>query len=125
MFLILCGVVIVVVWAYILWVREWLEARFPDSFYTKIIHHGEDWLWSNSRTILAARLYWVGGIFVALHDMLAASGFDVTPFTTEVANLLPEKYRPLALAGLLMVTGIAFEWLRRATVEPLASKQGG
>lgn len=43
---------------------------------------------------------------------------------TQIAEIVPEKYRPLALAGFLALTGIAFEWLRHVTREPLPGKEG-
>ncbi len=114
MFLIICGIVIVVVWSYILFVREWLVAKWPDTF--KWWHEQvEDRLWARSRAILVARLYWVGGIVIGIHELVAASGYDVTPLLHEIAKFIPEKYQPLALAAFLGVTGIAFEWLRRKT----------
>ena len=77
-----------------------------------------------SRTLLIARLYWLGGIFIAIHDKLAEYGFDVTPLITQVSDFIPENYRPLALAAFLALTGLAFEWLRRVTREPLPGKVG-
>ncbi len=119
MFLILIAIVIIVAWTYILFIREWLEARYPTSFYTRVIHHTEDVLWANSRTILVSRLYWVGAIIVALHDLAAQAGLDWTPLVSQVAAFVPPQYQPLALSAFLFLTGIAFEWLRRKTTTPV------
>jgi hypothetical protein len=60
---------------------------------------------------------------VAFHDLIAAAGADWTPIVNEVAQFLPEKYRPLALAAFLFGSGILFEWLRRITTEPLEERK--
>lgn len=117
MFLIFLAVIIVIVWAYVLFIRDWLDKTYPTQYgwwYTL-----ENNLWASSKTILTARLYWVGGIVVALHDLAANAGFDWTPITTEIGNFIPGKYRPLVLAVGLAVTGILFEYLRRITTKPV------
>jgi len=122
-FLLYCGIAVLVLWIYILFVREWLVDRWPDQF--KWWHEQvEDKLWDRSRTILTARLYWVGSIVIALHEFFAQYGMDWTPITQEISKLIPEQYRGLALALMLGLTGIAFEWLRRVTTESLTEKKG-
>jgi hypothetical protein len=120
--LILCAIVIVLAWLYIWVARPWLASRYPKVW--QWIDTAESWLIDRSRTLLIARLYWLGGIFIAVHDTLAEHGFDVTPLITQVSDFVPENYRPLALAGFLALTGIAFEWLRHVTREPLPGKVG-
>lgn len=117
MFLIVLSIIIFIVWAYVLFIMDWMFARWPDQvgWWRKM----EDTLWAQSKTILTARLYWIGGVIVFLHDLAAQAGIDVTPITNELSNFIPEKYRPLALAGFLMVTGIMFEYLRRITSTPV------
>lgn len=116
MILILAGVGILVAWAYILFVREWLVARWPATF--SKWHAIEDTLWASSRTILIARGYWLLGLIVAIHDILATNGFDWTPITTQVGNYLPAEWRAPALSVFLILTGAIFEWLRRVTPAP-------
>lgn len=123
MFLIVLGVTIFLVWFYILFGREWLIALWPERFTTW--HQIEDTLWSNSKTLLATRLTWLGSAVLGFHEWLAASGFDVTPITTEITNLIPDdykKYVPLIFALGLAIIGYAFEWLRKQTTEPLSAK---
>jgi len=116
---ILAGITIVVVWVYILWLREWLVARWPATF--SKWHAIEDWLWASSRTILIARGYWVLGVITAIHDYLATQGFDWTPFTTQIMNALtfvPADLRAPMFGLFLIATGAAFEWLRHVTSAP-------
>ena len=120
--LMLCAIVIVLAWLYIWVARPWLANRYPEVW--QVIDKIEAWLIDRSRTLLIARLYWLGGIFIAIHDKLAEYGFDVTPLITQVSDFVPENYRALALAAFLALTGLAFEWLRRATREPLLGKVG-
>ena len=116
----IAGIIIFVLWAYVLFIRPQLRDWFPEFF--DRVNMIEWWLWDNSRTIISARLYWVGGILIAIHDFVAEQGADMTPFLNEAANLIPERYRPLALAGALVFTGALFEWLRRITTQPLEEK---
>lgn len=69
-----------------------------------------------SRTILAARIYALVGGLVTFHDMALpyVTGADLTPITAKVP--------PVAWLGLMIGTGILFEWLRRITTEPLSAK---
>lgn len=96
--------------------------RFPTLW--DYIDPVERWLVDHSRTLIIARLYWIGGIVIAIHDTLASYGMDWTPLVNEVTNLTPEQFRALALAGFLAATGVAFEWLRRVTRQSLADKKG-
>lgn len=124
MFLILCGATIIAAWAYILFIREWLVANWPDRF--GWWHQLEDTLWAKSRTLLIARLYTIGGIVVAIHDALASAGLDWTPLTTQITNaigFIPENLRALALGLFLMLTGIAFEKLRQWTTGPIGGTE--
>jgi hypothetical protein len=118
MFLIILGVIIFVVWSYILFIRGWMLAKWPDRVGWLFTIDNE--LWAKSRTILGARLYWVGGAVVALHDLAGAAGIDVTPITTQLAAYIPEQYRGLALSVGVIATGVLFEYLRRRTTVPVA-----
>jgi len=120
--LILCAIVIVLAWLYIWVARPWLANRYPKVW--QWVDTAEAWLIDRSRTLLIARLYWVGGIVICIHDKLAEYGMDWTPLVNQFTDLVPETYRPLALAGFLALTGIAFEWLRHVTREPLPRKVG-
>lgn len=124
MFLPVLALIIFVSWFYILFVREWAVSRWPDHFgpWYKL----EEWLWLNSRQILIARLYWVGGILIGLHETLAQQGFDVTPFLVQIEEYIPERWRPMLAPFIIPVflgaTGVLIEWLRRITTEPLDAK---
>ena len=68
------------------------------------------------RTILVARIYTLVGALIAAYDFSAdyvhsIGGFDLTP-------IIPERYR-LYIPGALMLTGMVFEGLRRATTTPV------
>jgi len=117
-----CALIVFLAWAYIFFGRPLLRERFPKIW--AYIDPIEDWLVANSRTLIIARRYWIGGAVIAIHDTLASYGMDWTPLVNEVTNLIPADYRPLALAGFLAATGVAFEWLRRVTRESLAEKKG-
>lgn len=109
------GIVIFVVWAYVLFLRPRVLVAFPklEAFEIK--------LWKGSRQVLVARVCSLGGLLVALHDWVLASGADTSSLLHEIAAFLPEKYQPLALAGALFVGGLALEWLRKATDGPVGS----
>jgi hypothetical protein len=123
MFLIVIGIIIFVVWFYVLFLREWLVAVWPERF-TKW-HDIETYLWLNSRQILVSRVYWFGGAIVGLHEWAAAAGFDFTPIVQQITDLIPENYQkfvPLFISLGLIVTGWVFEKLRKSTTEPIEIK---
>lgn len=116
--LIAVGVVIVFVWAYVLFIRDWLYKELPGTAYSKW-YDIETKFWSASRTILVARGYTVAGILLSIQSLIAASGVDVSPFVNELAKLIPEHYRGLAIGLFFILTGIGFSWLRKVTSAPL------
>ena len=116
-FLILLGVLIVVGWGYIFFLRPVLKKRYPATW--EIIDRVEATLWDRSRTMLSARLYWLSGALVSIHELGAAAGLDWTPFTDAVGGLVPEQWRGLLVGGILIVTGLLFAWLRKVTTEAL------
>jgi hypothetical protein len=111
--LIIFAAVILAFWVYVGFIRNILALRWPKTWawFDEI----EGRLWRHSRTLLASRLYWVGGLIVAAHDLLAGAGMDWMPLTTEIANLIDPRWRPIALAAFLVLTGMLFEWLKRTT----------
>jgi hypothetical protein len=125
MLLIIIGTGIIVVWSYILWGREFLVEHFPGGRIQWWHEEIEDKLWASSRTILAARGYQLAGALVALQGIAASAGVDVTPVVNELAKLVPEGYRGLALGLGMVFTGIAFEWLRRISSGAVGDKQEG
>lgn len=112
--LLISFVLIVLVWFYIMWGRDWLLKHLDGTKYDHY-HQQLRQLWGASRTILVGRLYWLIGILMGLHEMAIAAGYDFTPIYTEIANLFPERFRPLSLAALLYVTGIVIIKLRAVT----------
>jgi hypothetical protein len=121
-FLYLCIAVVALAWIYILFVRELLVEMWPAKFARW--HAVEDKLWDRSRTLLIARLYIAGSIIIAVHDALAAQGaIDWTPLITQITSVVPEPYRPIALAVWLALTGVAMEWLRRTTTGTVAERK--
>lgn len=119
MFLIVIGILVFLIWGYVLFVRPYLVAKYPE--FGKFAAW-EDTLYSKSRTILVAKGYWLGGILVGLHEVAAQAGLDVTPITDELGKFVPEQYRGLAIAVVLFATGIAFRWLRQVTTSSLDDK---
>jgi hypothetical protein len=117
MLLIIIAVSVLVVWAYVLFLRPFLIAKYPTTFGKFAAVEGA--LWDQSRSILIARGYSLAGILVGLQGLASAAGVDVTPFITELGKAIPEGYRTLAISGFLILTGIGFEWLRRVTTKPL------
>lgn len=109
------GIVIFVVWAYALFLRPKVLAAFPalQAIETK--------LWAGSRQVLMGHVLSIGGLVVGLHDFMMASGTDPSTFLNELATFVPEKYRGLALAGVLFLSGIALSWLRKVTTGPVGS----
>lgn len=121
MFLLIVFTLIFLVWFYIMWGREWLFDKFAgtkvDSYHEKVRK-----LWGESRTILVGRLYWLVGILMGLHELAIQAGFDFTPIYREIANLFPEKFRPLALSAFLYLTGVIIVKLRTMTGEAYEEK---
>ena len=117
LFLFLAAVILI--WVYILFVREWLAHESPWASYFQWLHALEDTLWDRSRTILVGRAYWLGGIVIALQSLITEAGIDTTPLLTEVGKLIPEQWRSLALGLFLFATGIAITWLRKRTTKAL------
>lgn len=118
MFLIISGIVIILVWFYILFIRPWALENYPETFgpWQQL----ENTLWLNSRQILMARLYWIGGILVSLHEIAAAAGYDLTPILQQASEWVPERYRGLVIGLGVLLTGVGIEWLRRVTTQPLS-----
>lgn len=113
------GVVIIVLWVYILWGRRFVLARFPW------IGEIEYKLFSSSRTILTGIGLKLGGLVIALHEFLVAQGYDETSIFTQVQDYIPEKYKPYApiLFGVLLILiGQAVNWLRNQTTVSLDEK---
>jgi hypothetical protein len=76
-------------------------------------------LFDRSRTILAARMYWIGGALLGIQQIAASAGLDATPIINEAAKMIPEQYRGLVVAVALFITGLSFEWLRKKTTTPV------
>ncbi len=114
----LIGIGIVLVWAYILWGRAFIIARYPAAagFISWV-----DGIYGRSRTVLVAIGYWLAGALTVFHDLLAEAGLDWTPLQTQIGNALgfiPENMRGLVLGVFLIMTGVAFQWLRSVTAAP-------
>jgi hypothetical protein len=104
---------------YAFWLRDWLKQQPALKPYYDWLEPIETKLWARSRTILSARLYWIAGALIGLHDFAA-------PFLlsggVEWQSFVPPEYQrfyPLVMVG----TGLLFEWLRRVTSEPLDNKE--
>ena len=69
-----CALIVFLTWAYIFFGRPLLMNRFPTLW--SYIDPVENWLVDCSRTLIVARLYWIGGILIAIHDSLASYGMD-------------------------------------------------
>jgi hypothetical protein len=103
------GAVIFLVWAYIMFARPLVLARFP------VIVTIESKLWAGSRQVLMARVMSLGGVVVAFHDLVLSSGADASSLLGELAKFVPDPYRPLALSGVMFVGGLMLEWMRKET----------
>ena len=115
MFAILAAIAI----AYAFWLRGWLKRHPAFKPYYDWIEPIEAKLWAKSRTILSARLYWVAGTLIGLHDFVApillSSGLELHAF-------VPPEYQRL-YPLVMIATGLLFEGLRRATSESLDAKE--
>lgn len=80
-------------------------------------------LWAKSRTILVARLAWVPTALLLLHDTVGAWALDASPILSRLLGGIPDDIRPQVIAALVGLYGMAVEWLRRVTTEPLAGKE--
>lgn len=108
---------IVVVWVFV--VRPLIRdlPAFDAAF--DRIEAFERLLWSRSRTVLVARLYWVPGLI----DLVTSWAFDWTPLVARAFEGVPDDLRGLVISAALAVTGALFEWLRRVTSEPVTAKE--
>lgn len=104
---------------YAFWLRGSVKQHPTFKPYYDWIEPIEANLWAKSRTILSARLYWIAGALLGLHDFIApillSSG-------AEWQSIIPPEYQrfyPLVMIG----TGLLFEGLRRITREPLGEKE--
>jgi hypothetical protein len=114
----LLGIGVVLVWAYILWGRAFIIAHYPSAagFIAAV-----DAIYGRSRTTLVSIGYWLAGALTVFHDLLAEAGLDWTPLQTQITNALgfiPENMRGLVLGVFLILTGVAFQWLRAHTAAP-------
>jgi hypothetical protein len=104
---------------YAFWLRAWLRKQPAFAPYYDWIDGIAARLWAKSRTILSARLYWIAGTLMGLHDfvvpILLSSGFESQAFVP------PEYQRFYPLV--MIATGLLFECLRRVTREPLDAKE--
>ena len=110
------------------WLQPLLARRPVLAGLLADFHAASGSLWSRAvaalrgwRSVLLARLYWIGGLALALHDAVipALAGVDWTPLTTMALSFVAEPYRPLLLSLALAVTGALFEWLRRLAAGPV------
>lgn len=116
------GIIIIVIWFYVLFLRDWLYNKLQGTAYGKW-YDIESKFWAASRTILVARGYTLAGILVGIQSLIAASGVDISPIVNEVAKRIPEHYRGLAVGLFFVITGIGFEWLRRITAAPVGARE--
>jgi hypothetical protein len=105
--------------AYAFWLHGWLRQLPALAPYYDWFDGIAAKLWARSRTILSARLYWIAGTLIGLHDfvvpILLSSGFEWQAFVP------PEYQRFYPLV--MIATGALFEALRRVTREPLDAKE--
>jgi hypothetical protein len=108
-------------WIYVFWWRDFALKTWPKQ---TLKLRGWTWtLWKDSRTILIARLYWVGALVLGAYDLAVSTGIDPAYSMSGVLmQYLPEQYRSLAISGFLFITGAGIEWLRRQTTAPLGQK---
>jgi hypothetical protein len=104
---------------YAFWLRGWLKQHPTFKPYCDWIEAIAATLWARSRTILSARLYWIAGTLIGLHDFVApillSSGLEWQAF-------IPPEYQRL-YPLMLIATGLLFEGLRHVTREPLEAKE--
>lgn len=101
--------------------RGWLPAFYDQTngFWGKVALYLQGW-----KTIVAARLVWLGGLAVAAHDAVLPwlTGVDWTPLTSLVLGHVPPELRVLAVSLLIAGLGALFEWLRHRTNGPVGDK---
>ncbi len=108
---------------YVFVLRAKVKAIFPSFF--AWLEPIEATLWAKSRTVLAARLTWLGGLIAGIANLTA--GVDWSTLLGQLVSYLPASIQPTASALIvpLAVTclGGLFDWLRHVTSEPLAAKE--
>ncbi len=83
----------------------------------------EAFLWDRSRTILLARLIWVPGTLLSLHDAILPA-FGLVNWTPISASLLlqlgvPEQFHAAAVLMFTTLLTQGFEALRKVTTGPV------
>lgn len=104
---------------YAFWLRGWLKQHPAFRAYFDWAESIARKLWAKSRTVLSARLYWIAGIVLGVHDFIAPILFSSG---LEWQSFIPPEYQrfyPLVL----IATGFLFEGLRRITRESLDAKE--
>jgi len=122
MSLIVIGVLILLIWLYVMLLRPILVVRYPQF---GAFAEWEQTLYKRSRTVLVARSYQIAGWIVGVQALLAQAGVDTTPFTSQLTDMVPEKYRALVVSGGLIITGIIFVKLRKMTANPVSDQPTG
>lgn len=112
-------VIVCLVLCYAFVLRKYVKGYFPSFF--AWIEPIEANLWAKSRTILLARLTWLGGLVAGVANMTA--GVDWTAVLSQLVSHLPAGVQPYATSLIvplcISILGGLFEWLRRVTA-PLA-----
>ena len=77
-----------------------------------------------SRTILAARLYSLVGVLVALQGAIIpwVAGQDWTPIFNRLFKDIPDDVKPLVIGAVITATGELFVYMRKITDKSLEEK---
>lgn len=112
---------------YVFWFREWARERFAwfDAF-LDVVEPVERHLWHKSRTVFLARLLWVPGALLTVHDLILpfAGLIDWNPIVGRLLTQagVPESMHAVALSLSITLMARGFETLRKVTTEPLEDK---
>jgi hypothetical protein len=114
-----CGILVLyfVIWP---WMKRLPALREVDTFLTD---EKTNW-WGRLRVslsglkrIIFARVVWVAGAIMSIHDL-------ILPHVAALQPLVPEKYRGYALP-IFTIVGIIFEWLTRISPQPVGEVNPG
>lgn len=119
--------ILAVVSLYVFWLRTILRAMPAFAPFYAWIEPVEALLWAKSRTVFLARLVWVPGALVTLHDFVlpyfGAVNWDPVSTKLLLALHIPTDFHAAAMTVFTMALAQAFDRLRHVTVDPLGAKE--
>lgn len=112
---------------YVFVLRDKLRAMPAFAPFYAWIEPIEAKLWAKSRTLFLARLVWVPGALLTIHDFLmpALGLIDWNPMSASflLSIGIPAQFHAATMVAATTALARVFEWLRKVTGQPLDEKE--